>query len=63
VKNLVRDLRQSRGWSQRELGERLGLSRQAVIAIENERFDPSLPVAIRIAHIFELPVESIFTLA
>jgi putative transcriptional regulator len=63
VKNLVRDLRQSRGWSQRELGERLGLSRQAIIAIENEKFDPSLPVAIRLAHIFELPVESIFTLS
>lgn len=63
MKNLVRDLRQSRGWSQRELGERLGLSRQAIIAIENEKFDPSLPVAIRLAHIFELPVESIFTLS
>jgi putative transcriptional regulator len=55
-------LRQSRGWSQRELGERVGISRQAVIAIENEKFDPSLPVAMRMATVFELRVEAIFTL-
>jgi putative transcriptional regulator len=60
VKNTVRALRQERGWTQQELGQRLGVSRQAVIAIENGRFDPSLPLALRLARIFAQPVEHIF---
>jgi putative transcriptional regulator len=62
VKNLVRSLRQQRGWTQQQLGSRLGISRQAIIAIENERFDPSLPLALKLARIFERPVEAIFQL-
>jgi putative transcriptional regulator len=62
VKNRVRELRAARGLTQQELGAALGISRQAVIAIENEKFDPSLPVALKIASIFGEPVESIFTL-
>jgi putative transcriptional regulator len=62
MKNSVRHLRQQRGWTQQELGERLGISRQAVIAIENERFDPSLPLAMRLARLFKQPIEKIFLL-
>jgi len=62
MKNIVRTLRQQKGWTQQQLGERLGVSRQAVIAIENGRFDPSLPVALRLALLFERPVEQIFEL-
>ncbi|HEV2878184.1 MAG TPA: helix-turn-helix transcriptional regulator [Candidatus Eremiobacteraceae bacterium] len=58
----MRDLRVQRRWSQQELGERIGVSRQAIIAIENGRFFPSLPVAFRLARIFAKPVESIFSL-
>lgn len=49
-----------RGWSQVELAERLGVSRQTVNAIENERYDPSLPLAFRIGRVFELPIEEVF---
>ena len=51
----MRELRTERGWSQTELGERLGVSRQTVNAIENERYDPSLPLAFVIARAFEPP--------
>ena len=61
MRNRVRELRTERGWSQTELGERLGVSRQTVNAIENERYDPSLPLAFRIARLFDLPVEAIFS--
>jgi putative transcriptional regulator len=60
--NTVRLLRQQRGWTQQELGARLGISRQAIIAIENERFDPSLPIAIKLARLFKQPLEKIFIL-
>jgi putative transcriptional regulator len=62
MKNLVRTFRQQRGWTQQELGSRLGTSRQAIIAIENERFDPSLPLAIKLARLFGKPVEKMFIL-
>ena len=62
MKNLLRLLRKERGWTQHELGKRLGISRQAVIAIENERFDPSLPLAMRLGRLFERRVEDIFLL-
>ena len=60
MKNRVRELRAERGWSQTELGERLGVSRQTVNAIENERYDPSLPLAFAIARAFALTIEQIF---
>jgi putative transcriptional regulator len=56
----VRDLRLARGWSQQDLAERLGVSRQTINAIEAERYDPSLPLAIKIAKLFGKPVETIF---
>jgi len=56
----MRELRTERGWSQTELGERLGVSRQTVNAIENERYDPSLPLAFQIARAFGLTIEQIF---
>jgi putative transcriptional regulator len=61
MKNTLRELRTARGWSQQELGEALGVSRQAVIALETERHDPSLDLAYRIATLFEKPIEEIFT--
>ena len=60
MKNRVRELRTEHGWSQTELGERLGVSRQTVNAIENERYDPSLPLAFQIARAFGLTIEQIF---
>jgi putative transcriptional regulator len=60
MKNSIRELRTERGWSQTELGERLGVSRQTVNAIENERYDPSLPLAFLIAKVFALPIEQLF---
>jgi putative transcriptional regulator len=60
VNNRLKVLRAERNWSQQDLAERLGVSRQSVNAIETGRFDPSLPLAFRIADIFELPIEQIF---
>lgn len=56
----MRELRTDHGWSQSELGERLGVSRQSINAIEAGRYDPSLPLAFRIAAVFGLPIERIF---
>ena len=60
MKNRMRDLRALRGWSQAYLAEQLEVSRQSVNAIETGRYDPSLPLAFRIARIFALPIEQIF---
>ena len=60
MKNRMRDLRALRGWSQAFLAEQLDVSRQSVNAIETGRYDPSLPLAFRIAKIFALPIEQIF---
>ena len=60
MKNRLRDLRALRGWSQAYLAEQLEVSRQSVNAIETGRYDPSLPLAFRIARIFALPIEQIF---
>lgn len=60
MKNRLRVLRAEREWSQAELGQRIGVSRQAVNAIEREKYDPSLPLALRIARLFEMHVEEIF---
>ena len=60
MRNHLKALRAERGWSQTELAERLAVSRQTVNAIENERYDPSLPLAFQIARTFGLPIEAIF---
>lgn len=61
MKNSVAELRAERGLSQQALAELLGVSRQTVISIEKGRFDPSLPLAFRIARVFRQPIEQIFT--
>ena len=61
VKNHPRVLRAERDWSQAELAERLSVSRQTVNAIENERYDPSLPLAFAIARVFACHIEDVFT--
>ena len=60
MKNRLKVLRAERGWSQADLAERLEVSRQTVNAIETEKYDPSLPLAFRIARVFAAPIESIF---
>ena len=60
MKNVVRDLRTERRWSQAELGMRVGVSRQAIIAIEMGHFDPSLPLAFKLARVFGLAIEDVF---
>jgi len=60
VKNRLKVLRAERNWSQADLAERLHVSRQSVNAIETGKFDPSLPLALRIARLFGHPVEAIF---
>jgi len=60
MRNRLRVLRAERGWSQADLAERLEVSRQSVNAIETGKFDPSLPLAFRLARLFEAPIESIF---
>lgn len=60
MNNRLRVLRAERGWSQAELGGRLGVSRQAVNAIETGKYDPSLPLAFKLARLFDMPIENIF---
>ena len=60
MRNRLRELRAERGWSQQDLAERLKVSRQTVNAIENGRYDPSLPLAFDIAETFGAPIESLF---
>lgn len=62
MENSVKTLRKAKGWSQQDLAESLGVSRQSIISIERGRFDPSLELAIKIARAFETPVESVFLL-
>ena len=59
--NNLKVLRAMRDWSQQDLAERLAVSRQSVNAIETGKYDPSLPLAFRIAELFDLPIENIFT--
>jgi putative transcriptional regulator len=61
MKNRLRVLRAEREWSQADLAERLEVSRQSVNAIETGKYDPSLPLAFRIARLFESSIEAIFT--
>jgi putative transcriptional regulator len=58
--NRLKDLRASRNWSQGDLAEKLEVSRQSVNAIETGKYDPSLPLAFRIAELFELKIEDVF---
>lgn len=60
MKNRLRVLRAERDWSQHDLAQRLGVSRQSVNAIETGRYDPSLPLAFRIAAVFALAIEDVF---
>jgi putative transcriptional regulator len=60
VKNRLKVLRAERDWSQAELGGRLGVSRQAVNAIETGKYDPSLPLAFKLCRLFGVPIEEIF---
>jgi len=60
MKNTLRVLRAARGWSQAELADALGVSRQTVNAIETSRYDPSLPLAFRIAEVFGQRIDEIF---
>jgi putative transcriptional regulator len=60
VKNRLKVLRAERSWSQADMAERLGISRQSVNAIETGKYDPSLPLAFRIADLFAMRIEDIF---
>jgi putative transcriptional regulator len=60
VKNRLKVLRAERDWSQQDLAEALAVSRQSVNAIETGKYDPSLPLAFRIADLFSMPIEQIF---
>ena len=60
MRNRLKVLRAERDWSQGELAARLSVSRQSVNAIETGKYDPSLPLAFRIARVFDLPIEAIF---
>ncbi len=61
MKNRLKVLRAERDWSQADLAERLGVSRQTVNAIETGKYDPSLPLAFQIARLFGQPIEAIFS--
>ena len=60
MKNRLRELRSGREWSQSDVAEKLGVSRQTINAIETEKYDPSLPLAFKVARLFKLPIEDIF---
>lgn len=61
MKSRLRELRAERGWSQAELADRLEVSRQSVNALETGKYDPSLPLAFRLARLFSMRIEEIFT--
>ena len=60
MKNRVKELRKNQKLTQEELAELIGISRQAINAIEKEKFDPSLPTAFKMAKLFQLPIEEFF---
>ena len=60
MKNRVRELRLARDWSQAELAQRLAVSRQTINAIETGKYDPSLPLAFRVARLFQTSIEDVF---
>lgn len=61
MKNRLRELRAQKEWSQGALAEKLGVSRQTINAIETEKYDPSLPLAFKVAKLFKQPIEEIFS--
>ena len=60
MKNLITDCRARQAWTQADLAQRIGVSRQTINAIETGKFDPSLPVAFRLASVFNLTIEELF---
>ena len=60
MENRLKTFREDRGWSQGELARRLGVSRQTINAVETDKYDPSLPLALRMAKLFAVPVDQIF---
>ena len=60
MKNHLREYRERRGWSQGELARRLGVSRQTINAVETDKYDPSLPLALRMAKLFGVSVPDLF---
>jgi putative transcriptional regulator len=60
MKSRLRELRLNKDWTQEDLAEKLNVSRQTVNSIEVEKYDPSLPLALKIARLFRVPVEEIF---
>jgi putative transcriptional regulator len=60
MRNCLPELRADKEWSQGDLAQKLGVSRQTINAIETEKYDPSLPLALKIARLFRLSVEEIF---
>ena len=60
MENRVKLWREQRGWSQGELARRLGVSRQTINAVETDKYDPSLPLALRMAKLFTVPVDQLF---
>ena len=60
MENRVREYREAAGWSQGELARRLGVSRQTINAVETDKYDPSLPLALRMARLFGLEVRELF---
>jgi putative transcriptional regulator len=60
MKSKLRELREAKEWSQSDLADKLGVSRQTVNAIETEKYDPSLPLAFKVARLFKRPIEDIF---
>ena len=61
MKNSLRELRAAKEWSQSDLADKLGVSRQTINAIETEKYDPSLPLAFKVARLFKKPIEDIFS--
>ena len=60
MKNRLKHYREAQGWSQGELAKRLGVSRQTINAVETDKYDPSLPLALRMAKLFEVDVPELF---
>lgn len=60
MENRLRDMREAQGWSQGELARRLGVSRQTINAVETDKYDPSLPLALRMSKLFGVPVQDLF---
>jgi putative transcriptional regulator len=60
MKNKLRELRAAKEWSQADLADKLGVSRQTINAIETEKYDPSLPLAFKVARLFKTSIEEIF---